>query len=165
MSRFTTTLQPITAVRSTQLRTRIFATAERELQAYLIATHVEGRGAVIQVLHRPSVRNAPLDSADDNEEYGFIGDARHGQPPMLALWPEQATGQTNSVNVLSDMGTDTALSAGPDLIILGPCADAQAGVEAVTTLGAMYLSTKYVPVGLGRHLSPRGLGRDRGGHS
>jgi hypothetical protein len=111
MSRFTTTLQPITAARSAQLRTRIFATTERELQAYLIGTHVDGRDPVIQVLHRPSVRHTPLDSAADDEEYGFIDDARHGQPPMLALWPERATGQTNSVNVLSDTGTDTALSA------------------------------------------------------
>jgi hypothetical protein len=134
MSWFTTTLQPVAAIRSAQLCTRIFATAERELQAYLIATHVEGRGPVIQIIHRPSICHAPLDSTNEDEQYGFIGDARHGQPPMLALWPERATGQTNSVNILSDTGTGTAtaLSGGPDLIILGPFPDAQAGVEAIT---------------------------------
>jgi hypothetical protein len=147
MGQFTTTpLQPVTAIYSTQLRTRIFATAERDLQAYLIATHVEGSGPVIQFLHRPGVRLTPLDSTDEDEQYGFIGDARHGQPPMLALWPERVTGQTKSANVLSDTGTNTALSGDPDLVILGPFPDAQAGVEAFSTLRAMYLPTKYAPL-------------------
>jgi hypothetical protein len=163
MGRFTTTLQPLAASHGVLLRSRIFATAERELQAYLIVTHVEGRGPVVQVLHRPSVLHAPLDSLDDDERFGFMGDTRHGQPPMLVHWPGRATGQTNSVNVLSDTGTDTVLTGDPDLVVLGPFPDAQAGVEAVTTLRSMYLPPKYVPIALGRQLAPRQAWDEIGG--
>jgi hypothetical protein len=87
MGRFTTTLQPLAgASHGALLRSRIFATAERELQAYLIATHVQGQGPVVQVLHRPSVRHAPLNSLDGDEMFGFMGDTRHGRPPMLVHW-------------------------------------------------------------------------------
>lgn len=162
MQPFATTMQalPRNAVRN--LVDRVFDKAEAELQAYLVLTHEDDRN-YIQLLHRPSVLRSPLSSNEPDERFAFLGDVRGVQPPMLVGWPDGAFNQTNAVNVLSDGAIDTELANAPEVSILGPFENGTAGVTAIRTRKLMYLPAKFVPIALGRILTPRQAWDDVGG--
>ena len=109
MANFKTTVQPQDDLRPARLLAKIFAKSESELQAYLTLTHAHGKNYV-QVLHRPSLLKSSLGSDEEDQQFGFLGDYRGGQPPQLVKWPTNAFEQTDQVAVVSPNTMDTALA-------------------------------------------------------
>lgn len=162
LAAFATTVNPVAARFCQTLTDKVFAKSELELQAYLIVSNLQAENYV-QVLHRPSLLRAPLSSQDPDLPFAFLGDFRGAQPPQLVEWPATAFEQSITVNVVSDNAVDTALAADSDLAQLGPFPDEAPGVTAITTLKAMYLPARYVPIALGRVVTPRQAWDEIGG--
>jgi hypothetical protein len=119
------------------------------------ANRPEGR---ICLYHRlqcfASQLGAPTDF--DNVGYAFFGDVTNGQAPPSVEWPVTAFHQVvMSIRVPQREVIDQMLAAEPELTLLGPFGNDDAGTEVVRVRQAMLVPFRYVRLLLQRPLTPR----------
>ena len=155
MNLFATTINPEDADKKDQLRATVFTTCERQIHAYLILTQTVNGDPFVQLIHRPSLFVPRMGSAEQPQSLALMGDVRNGVYPRLVAWPARAFEQTDPFNVPTYEAIDTIYAADPNVALVGPFAEDQAGITAIRTRKLMYLPPKYIHLVLERHLTPR----------
>jgi hypothetical protein len=147
------------ALTPVQVSDAVFASAVVDPQAFVMlivdATHPNGRICLFHRLQRYAPQlGAPTEF--DNVGYAFFGDLTSNQAPPSIEWPANAFHQVAaSVRVLQREVLDQHLAAGPELELLGPFGNEDAGTDVVRVRQAMLVPFRYVRILLQRPLTPR----------
>jgi hypothetical protein len=147
------------ALTPVQVSDAVFASAVVDPQAFVMlivdATHPNGRVCLYHRLQRYAPQlGAPTEF--DNVGYAFFGDLTNNQAPPSIEWPVTAFHQVAaSVRVPQREFLDQQLAAGPELELLGPFGNEDAGTDVVRVRQAMLVPFRYVRLFLQRPLTPR----------
>jgi hypothetical protein len=119
------------------------------------AAHPNGRICLYHRLQRYAPQlGAPTEF--DNVGYAFFGDITNNQAPPSIEWPVTAFHQVAaSVRVPQREVLGQLLAAGPELELLGPFGNEDAGTDVIRVRQAMLVPFRYVRLFLQRPLTPR----------
>jgi hypothetical protein len=145
---------------SNQISEAVFSSAVVDPQAFVMlvtdTNHPDGRLCLYHRLQRFAPQlGAPTDF--DNIGYAFFGDVTNGQAPPSIEWPVTAFHQVGmSIRVPQRELIDQMLAAEPEITLLGPFGNDDAGTEVVRVRQAMLVVPfRYVRLFLQRPLTPR----------
>jgi hypothetical protein len=159
MNTFVVPLVGVGALTPVQVSDAVFASAVVDPQAFVMlvvdATHPNGRICLYHRLQRYAPQlGAPTEF--DNVGYAFFGDLTNSQAPPSIEWPLTAFHQVAaSVRVPQREVLDQLLAAGPELELLGPFGNEDAGTDVVRVRQAMLVPFRYVRLFLQHPLTPR----------
>jgi hypothetical protein len=150
--------------KSSQLFEQVFTTTEVQPHIYLMLTQAEGGQPIISVLHRPYRHVGPMGSQTGKLDIAFMGDMRGFLPPTVVYFPEDGFGHSGNLLVPKPETLDQAFADDPDLQLLGPYDEDDAGTEVIATRAIMYLPSLYAPIALANPtMSPRTAWESIGG--
>jgi hypothetical protein len=159
MNTFAVPLAGVGALTPVQVSDAVFASVVVDPQAFVMlianATNPDGRVCLFHRLQRYAPQlGAPTNY--DNVGYAFFGDLTNNQASPSIEWPVTAFHQVGVlVRVPRREVLDQLLAADPELALLGPFGNEDAGTDVVRVRQAMLIPFRYVRLLLQCPLTPR----------